>query len=57
LIYNNNNLNGSFLYFNGDFDPVKVCEMTNSDQFGKLSEGLIQQFSKGNQGIGQDKKQ
>jgi len=22
LIYNNNNANGSFLYFNGDFDPV-----------------------------------
>jgi hypothetical protein len=57
LIYNNNNLNGSFLYFNGDFDPVKVREMDKSDQFGKLGEGLIQQFSTGTQGIGQDKKQ
>ena len=57
LIYNNNNRNGSFLYFNGDFDPVKVREMAKSDQFGKLGEGLIQQFSTGTQGIGQDKKQ
>jgi hypothetical protein len=29
------------LYFNGDFDPVKVREMAKSDQFGKLGEGLI----------------
>ena len=57
LIYNNNNLNGSFLYFNGDFDPVKVREMAKSDQFGKLGEGLIQQFSSGTPGFGQDKEQ
>lgn len=57
MIYNNNNLNGSFLYFNGDFDSIKVREMAKSDQFGKLGEGLIQQFSTGTQGIGQDKKQ
>ena len=51
LIYNNNNLNGSFLYFNGDFDPVKVREMAKSDQFGKLGEDLIQQFSTDTPGI------
>ena len=51
LIYNNNSLNGSFLYFNGDFDPVKVREMAKSDQFGKLGEGLIQQFSTDSPGI------
>ena len=53
LIYNNNNLSGSFLYFNGDFDPVKVREMAKSDQFGKLGEGLIHQFSPGTPGINQ----
>ncbi len=51
LIYNNNNLNGSFLYFNGDFDPVKVREIAKSDQFGKLGDGLIEQFSAGTPGI------
>ncbi|EAR00365.1 hypothetical protein FB2170_13126 [Maribacter sp. HTCC2170] len=51
LIYNNNNINGSFLYFNGDFDPVKVREMAKNDEFGKLGEGLIQQFSTGTPGI------
>ncbi len=56
LIYNNNSLNGSFLYFNGDFDPVKVREMAKSEQFGKLGEGLIQQFSPNTPGISQDKK-
>jgi len=56
LIYNNNNLKGSFLYFNGDFDPVKVREMAKSNQFGKLGEGLIQQFSPSTPGISQDKK-
>jgi len=44
LIYNNNNINGSFLYFNGDFDPIKVREMARNNQFEKLSGGLIQQF-------------
>ncbi len=47
LIYNNNNVNGSFLYFNGDFDPVKVKAMAKNDQFEKLGEDLIQQFSSG----------
>lgn len=56
LIYNNNNLNGSFLYFNGDFDPVKVREMAKSEQFEKLGDGLIKQFSTGTPGFSQDQK-
>lgn len=51
LIYNNNNLNGSFLYFNGNFDPEKVREMAKNDQFEKLSDGLIRQFGAGTPGI------
>ena len=51
LIYNNNNINGSFLYFNGDFDPMKVREMAKNNQFEKLSSGLIQQFGSGTPGI------
>ena len=53
LIYNNDNLNGSFLYFNGDFDPVKVREMAKSNEFGKLGDGLINQFSAETPGINQ----
>ncbi|MBT8301976.1 MAG: DUF4252 domain-containing protein [Maribacter sp.] len=56
LIYNNNNLNGSFLYFNGDFDPVKVREMAKNNEFNKLGDGLIQQFSTGTPGIMQEEK-
>ncbi len=51
LIYKNDNLNGSFLYFNGDFDPVKVREMAKNNEFDKLSSGLIQQFNNNTPGI------
>ncbi|WP_238718951.1 DUF4252 domain-containing protein [Pelagihabitans pacificus] len=51
LIYNNNAVNGSFLYFNGNFDPVKVREMAKSDEFQKLGDGLIDQFNMGTPGI------
>jgi len=51
LIYNNNAVNGSFLYFNGDFDPVKVREMAKKNEFNKLGDGLIQQFNTGTPGI------
>lgn len=44
LIYNNDNLSGSFLYFNGDFDPVKVREMAKNEQFTKFGENIISQF-------------
>ena len=51
LIDNNNHLTGSFLYFNGDFDPAKIREMAKNDEFNKLGEGLIKQFSTGTPGI------
>lgn len=51
LIYNNNNINGSFLYFNGEFDPEKVREMAKNNEFDKLSTGLIQQFSTKTPGV------
>ncbi|MGB6152308.1 MAG: DUF4252 domain-containing protein [Pricia sp.] len=45
LIYNNNNINGSFLYFNGDFDPAKVRQMAQNEDFQKMGEGLIDQYN------------
>lgn len=56
LIYNNNNLNGSFLYFNGNFDPVKVREMAKNEEFVKLGNGLINQYNLGSKtpGINQN---
>ena len=53
LIYNNNNIKGSFLYFNGNFDPVKVREMAKSNQFEKLSDGLLNQFNQQTPGVNQ----
>lgn len=47
LIYNNNGLNGSFLYFNGDFDPEEVRQMAKEDGFKSLGEGIINQFAGG----------
>ncbi|MDB4292728.1 DUF4252 domain-containing protein [Maribacter sp.] len=44
LIYNNNTARGSFLYFKGNFDPVKVREMANNEEFRKLGDGLINQY-------------
>jgi len=52
LIYNNNNLNGTFLYFNGDFDPVKVREMAKNEEFKKLGDGLINQYNMGSTPLG-----
>ncbi|MBG49424.1 MAG: hypothetical protein CML05_14150 [Pseudozobellia sp.] len=48
LIYNNNNVSGSFLYFNGNFDPVKVRQMAQNEEFQKLGEGLINQYQSSN---------
>lgn len=47
LIYNNNGQNGSFLYFNGDFDPVKVRQLAKEDKFKSLGAGIINQFAGG----------
>jgi len=45
LVYNNNNANGSFLYFNGNFDPEKVRKMAQNEDFQKLGENLVNQFN------------
>lgn len=45
LIYNNNDVTGSFLYFNGNFDPLKVREMASNQKFEEISKGLVNQFS------------
>ncbi|MEO9892928.1 DUF4252 domain-containing protein [Aurantibacter sp.] len=55
LIYNNNTATGSFLYFNGNFDPVKVREMAKNEEFQKLGDGLISQFGMETPGINQEK--
>lgn len=47
LVYNNDSVKGSFLYFNGDFDPVQVREMVKNRDFEKLGSGLINQFNSG----------
>lgn len=47
LIYNNNTARGSFLYFSGNFDPVKVREMAKNEDFQKLGEGLINTYNLG----------
>ena len=47
LIYNNNTASGSFLYFNGNFDPVKVRELANNQEFRELGDGLINQYKLG----------
>ncbi len=48
LIYNNNTSKGSFLYFNGNFDPVKVRQMAKNEDFQKLGDGLINEFNLAN---------
>ncbi len=45
LIYNNNGQKGSFLYFNGNFDPEKVRQLAKDDGFKTLGDGIINQFS------------
>ncbi|MGI9552939.1 MAG: DUF4252 domain-containing protein [Aurantibacter sp.] len=56
LIYNNNTMRGSFLYFSGNFDPVKVRQLAKSEEFQKLGDGLINQFGMGTPGINQEDK-
>lgn len=51
LIYNNDNQTGFFLYFNGDFDPVKVRQMAQNEEFTKIGKGIINQFGPGTEGI------
>ncbi len=51
LIYNNDNATGSFLYFNGNFDPVKVRELAKNNQFEEFSKGLLPQMNLSTPGI------
>jgi hypothetical protein len=51
LIYNNNNQTGSFLYFNGNFDPVKVRNMAKNNEFETIGSSLINQFDSGTPSI------
>lgn len=44
LIYNNDNINASLLYFNGDFDPNKVRNLARNDQLNDMSENIFKQF-------------
>lgn len=55
LIYNNNAAKGSFLYFSGNFDPVRVREMIKNKDFDRLGDGLINQYNfSGTPGISKD---
>ncbi|KPM33626.1 Hypothetical protein I595_530 [Croceitalea dokdonensis DOKDO 023] len=45
LIYNNDNVFGSFLYFNGNFDPNQVRKLANNNNFQELSNTLVPQLN------------
>ncbi len=45
LIYKNDNVTGTFLYFNGNFDPIKVRELANNQEFEKFSQGVLPQLN------------
>ena len=51
LVYNNDNLNGSILYFSGNFDPVMVRELAEKNKFDAISDGMIGKFSPQTPGI------
>jgi hypothetical protein len=51
LIYTNNTHQGSFLYFRGDFDPVKVREMAQNSKFDELTNGVLQQYNLKNSAV------
>lgn len=51
LIYNNDNVTGSFLYFNGNFDPMKVRELAKNQEFDTFTQGLLPQMNLSTPGI------
>jgi len=51
LIFNNNSKTGSFLYFNGNFDPIKVRRMAKNNDFEKLTESLFKKYNPTTTGI------
>ncbi len=44
LVYSNDQLNATFLYFNGNYDPARVRAMAQNEQLTEFSDGLLQQF-------------
>ena len=54
LVYNNNNLNGSILYFNGEFDPAMVRELAEKNKFDAISNGLLGKVNPQTPGITND---
>ena len=51
LIYKNDNITGSFLYFNGNFDPMKVRELARNQEFETFGNGLLSQMNLNTPGI------
>ena len=45
IVYNNDNINASFLYFNGNFDPAQVRSLAKNDEFKEVSENLFGKFN------------
>jgi hypothetical protein len=54
IIYNNDNIKGSFLYFNGNFDPEQVRQMAKNNEFQDFSNGLLPQLNLQSPGITTD---
>ena len=51
LVYNNDNLSGSILYFSGNFDPVMVRDLAEKNKFDAISSGLVGKFNPQTPGI------
>jgi len=51
LVYNNDNLNGSILYFSGNFDPIMVRDLAEKSKFDAISSGLVGKFNPQTPGI------
>ncbi|MBT8186302.1 MAG: DUF4252 domain-containing protein [Croceitalea sp.] len=54
LIYNNDNIKGTFLYFNGNFDPAQVRQLAKNNEFQQFSNGLLPQLNLQTPGISTD---
>ena len=48
LVYKNDNTNGSFLYFKGNFDPVQVRKMAKNNDFETFGQKLVPQLLNSN---------
>ncbi|OQD43339.1 DUF4252 domain-containing protein [Croceivirga radicis] len=48
LVYKNDNTNGSFLYFKGNFDPVQVRKMAKNNDFEAFGQKLVPQLLNSN---------